>query len=59
VISITIGDCQMFQVPAHTFARYLYSSLSDALAGMISCDGWPDSYQERNALKTHCMNTTT
>ena len=26
---------------------------------MISCDGWPDSYQEGNAWKPHCMNTMT
>ena len=26
---------------------------------MIWCGGWPDSYQERNALKPHGMNTIT
>jgi len=26
---------------------------------MISCNGWPDSYQQQNALKPHCMNTIT
>jgi len=47
----------MFQLLAHTLARCLSSSLSDALADMISCDGWPDSHLEPNALKPHCMNT--
>jgi len=45
----------MFQLPARTIARCLNSSLSDALADMISHDGWPDAYQEHNALKPHCM----
>jgi len=49
----------MFQLPTYTNARCLSSSLSDALADMISCDGWPDSYQECNALKPHCMNKIT
>ena len=26
---------------------------------LISCDGWPDSYQERNAFKPHCKDATT
>jgi len=26
---------------------------------LISCDGWPDSYQERNAFKLHCKDATT
>jgi len=36
-----------------------FKFLSDPLSDMMSCDGWPDSYQERNALKRHCMNTMT
>jgi len=59
VISITNVDCQMFQLPAQTNARCVSSSLSDALADMVSCDGWPDSDQERNASKLHCMNRIT
>jgi len=39
--------------------RCLSSSSSDILSDVISCDRWPDSYQERNALKPHCMNTIT
>jgi len=26
---------------------------------LISCDGWADSYQERNALKPHCRGAIT
>jgi len=59
VISSINLDWYMFQLPAHTKAKCLSSSLSEAFADMISCDGWPDSYQEHNALKPHCMNTIT
>ena len=42
----------MFQLQAHAFALCPSSSLFVALAeNMISCDGWPDCYQEWNALK--------
>jgi len=29
------------------------------VSDMISCDGWPDFHQERNAMNWHCMNTIT
>jgi len=49
----------MFQLPAHTNAKYLSSSLSGALADIISCDRWPYTYQQRNTLKPLCMETMT
>jgi len=52
-------DWYMFQLLTHMTARCLSSTLSDALADIISCDGCPDSYPERNALKPRCMNTIT
>ena len=30
-----------------------------AVRFILECDGWPDSYQERNALIPHCMNMIT
>ena len=29
------------------------------VSATISCDWWPDSHQEHNTLKPHCMNTIT
>jgi hypothetical protein len=25
---------------------------------LISCDGWPDSYEQHNAFKPHCQDAT-
>ena len=36
------------------------TNLYDArMSELISCNGWPDRYQERNAFKPHCMSAIT
>jgi len=39
----------MFQLPTCTIAKMAEWGKDK----LISCDGWPDCYQERNALKPH------
>jgi len=45
----------MFQLPTRTFAQDVW----DRKDKLISCDGWPDCYEERKAFKPYCMNTIT